>query len=353
MNAPPARSELVCVAHVHSTYSDGTATVAEMAAAARGTGADALLLTDHDSLAARRDGWEGWREGVLVMVGHEVSTRHGHYLAFGLDVEIDHRGLSEADICRAVADRGGVGFAAHPFSLGSRMSRRIGRPHPWSALEDEACHGIELWSLVTDAAEAWRSPLDAVRFMRRPGDWLAAPPRASLARWDDLCRGRRVPAIAGLDAHQTGVRVRGRVLSPMPHERYFGLVRTHLLLERPPTGESAPDAALALSALRAGSCFIGVDAHADSRGFRFWAESTNRRVEMGEEAGAGDFQLQAILPRPARVRLLRDGQRVAEVSGDRLVHRTSAAGVYRIEAALELGGRERLWLLSNPIYLRV
>jgi predicted metal-dependent phosphoesterase TrpH len=51
--------DVSCVVHVHSTYSDGTATIAELAAAAAAAGADALLLADHDSLQARRDGWQG------------------------------------------------------------------------------------------------------------------------------------------------------------------------------------------------------------------------------------------------------------------------------------------------------
>ena len=53
---------LACVAHVHSTYSDGTATVAELVNAAEVAGADCLLLTDHDTGEARRRGEEGWRE---------------------------------------------------------------------------------------------------------------------------------------------------------------------------------------------------------------------------------------------------------------------------------------------------
>ena len=77
--------ELSCVVHLHSTYSDGTATVPELLEAARNADVDALLLTDHDTLAARRDGWEGDHEGVFLFVGIEVSPKHGHYLAFGVD----------------------------------------------------------------------------------------------------------------------------------------------------------------------------------------------------------------------------------------------------------------------------
>src|SRR3954451_20157050 len=113
--------DLACIVHVHSTYSDGTASVPEILAAARSAGADAVLLTDHDTLGARRDGWEGRHDGVLLMVGMEVSPKQGHYLAFGTDRVIPHRGRSPREIAAAVRASGGVGFAAHPFSRGGRM----------------------------------------------------------------------------------------------------------------------------------------------------------------------------------------------------------------------------------------
>src|SRR4051794_1550695 len=168
--------DLSCVLHVHSTYSDGTATVDEILAAARQAGAGCVLLTDHDTLQARRDGWEGWHDGVLLIVGHEISPRGGHLLAFGLDEEVAHRGRSEAAACAEVARRGGLAIAAHPFSAGSRMSRKIGRPHPWPALEAPCLTGVEVWSLTTDLAEGWRSPLEAVRSLRDPEPALDGPP---------------------------------------------------------------------------------------------------------------------------------------------------------------------------------
>lgn len=55
----PGLYDLACAIHIHSTFSDGTASVEELCASARATGRDAVLLTDHDTLAARRAGFEG------------------------------------------------------------------------------------------------------------------------------------------------------------------------------------------------------------------------------------------------------------------------------------------------------
>ncbi|HKO28527.1 MAG TPA: hypothetical protein VJU80_13795 [Solirubrobacteraceae bacterium] len=41
------------------------------------------------------------------------------------------------------------------------------RPHPWSALAECGTVGIELWSLVTDTAERWRTPRQVLSFLRR------------------------------------------------------------------------------------------------------------------------------------------------------------------------------------------
>ena len=49
---------------------------------------------------------------------------------------------------------------------------------------------------------------------------------------------------------------------------------------------------------------------------------------------------------------MRDGAEVATTNGTTLEHRAEGPGVYRVEAYREARGRERTWVLSNPIYLR-
>jgi PHP domain len=342
--------DVSCVIHVHSTYSDGTATVGELAAAAAATGADALLLTDHDSLQARRDGWQGWHDGVFVLVGTEVSAQQGHYLAFGVDEEIPHAGRSALQIAAAVRHAGAIGFAAHPFSTGGHMlfaplARRIALPHGWPALDDpRGCDGIELWSLTTDAAESWRTPAEAVRWMRDPQAAIAAgPPPAHLRRWDALTARRRVPAIGGLDGHAPGVRVRGRVRSPLSHDRTFNLLRTHLLCE-PPLSERT-----LLAALADGAAWLSCPCVARATGARLWAERPDGSVvPMGAEAPAGRAVLRVRLPRNATIRVIRDGSPVHETHAAALDLDVDGAGRYRVEARID----ERVWLLSNPVYLR-
>jgi hypothetical protein len=347
---PLALHGLACVAHVHSTYSDGTATVAEIVAAAHEAGADCVLLTDHDSLEARRRGEEGWRGRVLLLAGHEVSPKVGHLLVFGLDAVIPHAGRTERDILAAARAAGGVSFVAHPFSAGSRMSKVIAPPHGWTLLDDELSGGIELWNLSADAAEQWRTPWEALAFLRDPMRTLRGPPARHLESWDRLCLRRRVPALGGLDAHQKGIRIRGRVRSPMPNARYFAMLQTHVLLPRPPAGDLASDRAAVYAALGEGRCYLSFEGLAPGRGFRFWAEAGGSAAPMGVRVDPGAWTMRAIAPRRARLRLLRDGTPVHEAEGDRLEHAVGREGCYRVEARLP--GDERLWLVSNPVYVR-
>lgn len=353
----PALRDVACVIHVHSTYSDGTATVEELIEATRASGRDALLLTDHNTRAAARGGWEGSHDGVALIVGNEVTLRGGHFLAFGLEEEIVHRGRDEAQIVADVAARGGFGFAAHPFSAGSEMAERyrrgLGRPHAWPGLDSGGMAGIELWSLTTDEAEAWRSPSEAISWLRDPEAHLDGPPAHHLRAWDALCRQRPVVAIGGIDAHQRGLRLpSGRVLTPMANERYFRMLATYVQVPACTAAGFEPLRDALFESLREGRCYLGVDAVCPARGFRFWGERDGAHVAMGSELPAGELRLGATLPHAGRIRLLCDGRPVAEAVGTELAAEVDAPGVYRIEASRRSRGRERAWILSNPIYLR-
>ena len=336
----PLLTDLACVVHLHTTHSDGTGTTADVIRAARRGAVDVVLLTDHDTLAGKAD--EGWHGDVLLLVGEEVSPwRRDHTLVFGVERVLDHRDRPVAEVVREAP----LAFAAHPFSPGSRRFRRFeGMPH--TAPFANSITGVELWSFVTDTAERADSVGEILRFIVTPLSAIRHPPSANLIEWDRACRRRRVVAIGGLDAHQVGVRLAGRVpLRLMSYSRSFRYLRTHVLVREEPDGELEHDRAQVYDALGEGRCYIAVDGLAPARGFAFSGD----RVVMGEEAPHEEGRaLHVRVPRPAQIRLLRDGELVETVSGAELDHEVRRAGVYRVEAWL---GRS-CWILSNPIYLR-
>ena len=357
MTAPATMDQLhdaAGVVHVHSTHSDGTGTVRQIAAAARHNGLDFVLLTDHDTLAAKERGEEGWYGPVLVVVGEEVSPiGQNHYLAFGLDRPIRHRGLSPAEIVQSVNEAGGFGFLSHPFSRGSERFRRAAGM-PWRDLECAGYAGLELWSFVTDTAERIGGVADIFRFVFTPGRFVDKPPQRNLDEWDGLCRVRRCVALGGVDAHQIGIRIGPVVpLRLMSYRRSFGFLHTHLLLDGPPSGELEADRSSLHAAMLAGRAYLAMDSLAPARGFRFGLEGETA-LAMGDEATfEGPCDIAVSLPTRARVRLLCDGAEVAVAEdATELRHVADRPGVYRVEAYLRAHGRERTWILSNPIYLR-
>ena len=87
-------------------------------------------------------------------------------------------------------------------------------------------------------------------------------------------------------------------------------------------------------------------------GFSFWARSGSSEATMGEILAFRDrVELRISVPQPARLRLLRDGQVVAQAVDSRLAMLSHEPGVYRVEAYRRHAGRERGWIFSNPIYV--
>ena len=174
-----ALHDLTCVAHLHSTHSDGTGTIPEIARAASHAGVDVVLLTDHDNLAGLAE--EGWYGDVLVLVGEEISPPgQDHYLAFGTTEHTRRRDRSPGRDLPSGGRRRRLRLRrapVQPRQPGSSPAWR--RACPFNDLD--CVDGIELWSMVTDTAEGLRSWADALRFVARPED-VDRPPAARQPR---------------------------------------------------------------------------------------------------------------------------------------------------------------------------
>ena len=139
----------------------------------------------------------------------------------------------------------------------------------------------------------------------------------------------------------------------MAYKRSFRHLRTHLLVDEPLRHELEADRAAVFGALRAGHAFLAVDSVAPAHGLSVLGRGRRRGADDGRRGAApATGRCAARLPAPARVRLMRDGAEVATANGTSLEHRAEGPGVYRVEAYRDARGRERTWVLSNPIYLR-
>jgi PHP domain len=356
--------------HVHSVFSyDGHGEADAIAAAARASGLEWIGMTDHDTLGARYEGFEGYRHGVHVVVGYEWSPKAGdHTLIYGEPEAIPETHpttLPPGEVIRIVGAAGAMAFVAHPDEV--RTALRQLPPLPWHDWSVRGMTGIELWNYMSEWAErltVW----NALDHAWRPARRMRGPSARTVAWWDALNRlvadtgspggsstrfagGERLTVgVSGVDAHGEGVRLFGRRWTVFPYERVFRTYTNVLLLEAPLPTEAAAARGAILRAIRDGRILFADRSKGDPLGTTFEAFLPDGRLGIGGVgvlAASATAELIARLPVPAEIHFLRDGQPFATANGRELRVATSLPGAYRIEARRA----GRAWLFTNPIVL--
>lgn len=287
--------------HIHSVHSDGELTPEQLIAAARTARLDFIASTDHNTVAAH-DTWDELTdEDLLVIIGAEVTTGTGHWLALGIERGqlIDWRyGASDGVIDRhldRVHSAGGLCIAAHPHA-----------PYPTGRFV-YPYHGfdaVEVWNGLWTSDRPWNADNEAALL-----DWgrnLTA----------DIRTGRWRPAIGNSDTHLVG---------------QIGIPHTVVLAE----GLSS-DAILA--GLRAGRSWIAESSAVD---LTFEASSGDHTAGIGEWLNTDG--------RPAEVRIGVRGVSDGTVS----VH--TRQGVLHLESLSSKGSDELRWMApaDDPIFVRL
>jgi predicted metal-dependent phosphoesterase TrpH len=158
--------------HVHSNYSkDGMSSVEQILKAARARGLDGVAITDHDTTAGGLYALEVVDKvapGLLIIPGEEVTTRSGHLIVLGITQDIP-RDMSVEDTIKEARRQGGIVVVPHPYNR-----PRHGMPIPKEA----------------DAAEVYNS-----RYILGMHNRMATR----------HARKRRLPEVAGSDAHQASL----------------------------------------------------------------------------------------------------------------------------------------------------
>jgi predicted metal-dependent phosphoesterase TrpH len=139
---------------------------------------DLIAVTDHDTVEGALQAAEyaaGLPLAPQVIVGEEVSSRHGHILGLFLERRV-RPGMSAAATIAAIHEQGGLAIAAHPFWRTERQARGRG------------VHGVGWWAaeLEFDAIEVENST---------PGFYLFN----QMAH--RLCEAAGRPEVGSSDAH--------------------------------------------------------------------------------------------------------------------------------------------------------
>jgi len=336
------------IIHVHSTYSDGTRSIPEIAAIANEVDADFLLFSDHNTLQAKLDGLEGWYGNVLVGIGSELNDPEdkNHFLAFDIQKPVGSLESAEQYICR-VREQGGLGIIAHPNE--SRGHIQEYPAYPWTLWRSDCFDGIELWNHMSEWMEGLTHKNKYIRVLH-PRRSIIAPKPETLAKWDELNIKRPALGIGGVDAHGFIHRLWGVI--PLRIFRYkvsFRTIRTYTLCSNRLSGnDDQKDLKEIYSALRSARCFVAHRYFGDPKDFRFWAENNQDWAQMGETLILKpNTKLWVHNPQPADTRLIFNGKTIGEKKGRDLYFKINRPGAYRIETRRS----KRLWILSNHIRL--
>jgi predicted metal-dependent phosphoesterase TrpH len=135
--------------HMHSTYSDGLATIEQILEHVQHhTQLDVIAITDHDVIEGALRARDLWAEGSYrfdFIVGEEISTKEGHMLALFIEQRIQP-GLSMERSIDLVHEQGGLAIVAHPLNPIFRHSCHryvLDRIH---SAKDVWLDGIETWN---------------------------------------------------------------------------------------------------------------------------------------------------------------------------------------------------------------
>jgi hypothetical protein len=355
MHSLPTLTDYAGVIHLHSSYSfDGHTPFAEIIKTANAHGIDFLMLTDHATLKARDDGFEGWHGRTLCIVGEEIAPRFNHYLAFQLNDTASFPGDSPDMPPQTYIDRvkrkGGIGFIAHPDHEGTALFHV--KHYAWTDWSVTGYTGLGIWDFMTDWQNSLTGYPRAILSYAFPALFLRGPSPRTLARWDRLTQDRKVVGIGELDNHATQKRIWGGSILIFPFKRVLRLIRTHILVADPLTGEGQKDIATLLDALKTGRTYVSLDHYRSASGFSFFATDGGRSATMGNDFLLDtSADLRVSVPHRARLRIVRNGTLVHQAIDTEVSLTIREPGTYRIEAALNVLGRYRPWIFSNPIYV--
>ncbi len=351
--------EIIVNLHMHTRYSDGSGTHKDIAEAAMQTGLDAVIVTDHNVLVQGVEGY--YRFGttrVLLLVGQEVhdqdrDPQKNHLLVFNANRDLSALADDPQSLINGVREAGGICFIAHPRDPEAPAFHET--DISWEDWTVQNFTGIELWNGLSELKTVVPTKLHGAFYAFFPKFIGHHPILEVLQRWDDLmANGNRIVAIGGSDAHALDLHMGPIHRIIFPYAFHFKTVNTHVFVPEPLSGDVSADKKMIYAAIAAGRCFVAYDLPAPTRGFTFKAKGLEKSVIMGEEISVkGGVTLQAHVPEPAEIRLIKDGKQIGVWKKNHACTFTATEpGVYRVEVYRNYLGKKRGWIYSNPIYVR-
>lgn len=331
--------------HIHSTYSDGTGTVEEIARAAKKAGLSWIIITDHNTMKAK----EGFYDGVCVIVGYEITPEdENHYIALDIKTPISPE-LPPLEFIQEVKNQGGFGFIAHPDGKISRKnSYRCLRWSDW-CIRDFG--GIEIWNYMSNWADTYheKNPFKSAYSFLFRNKVLSGPTREVLNWWDELNNEKQeiIPAIGGLDAHAFNIKKRFITVKVFPYENMFKSIINFIHLDEAMPSDFQGQRKAILNAVKTGKNIIMNSAWKNkSDSPLFYIQSEEKKAYGGESVELVECsKLMVELPLKSDIKIVHNGNVVLQKEAKKLEFNALQKGKYRIEAYY----KNHPYVFSNPI----
>ena len=329
--------EIVGVYHIHSVFSDGHKHPDKIAKIASSVSLDFIILTDHGNPNHKCLQSQGWKEGVLVLAGSELSVNRGHLVALAFNLPLSHFSHNAEEAAQQISALEGFSLIAHPYSKVS-----------WSWGKSFCYQGLEIINGDSILRKNFFSSLPYLPAVLAKPKYVLLKmmddPCQNLKKWDELNNNHSVYGYFSTDAH-------------LLYRSLFSLLQLHLLLKNPLASDFQKAKNQVYDTLRKGKFYNAIDAAAEARGFRFLAKKGKKTILMGETSILDSpVTLRIIAPFPfaKEIHLLRNGKTILRSTKRRVSFKAAHPGTYRVEVYL----REKTpldenipWIISNPIFL--
>lgn len=345
---PESYRELTGAIHIHSKYSDGTLTIPEIAHIANDVGLDFIMVSDHMTLEPLYQGLEGFYGKTAVLIGYEINDPNdkNHYLAFDLDKTFGPD-LSAREYVQKVKESNGLGIIAHPDEVRNELAKYPS--YPWTDWSIKGYDGIEIWNHMSQWMESLSS-WNAIKLIFMPRRALKGPTDRILRRWDEVNMRRKVVGVGSIDVHAYPYRMGPIRITIFPYKVQFKSIRTHILIPEPVSDDFGELKKALYQSLRSCRVFISNYRWGDASGFRFYAENSSGKAQIGDDISWNEnTQLAISSPAAAEFKLICNNQPVFSGMGKEFSIKAPNPGMYRVE--LYVNGKG--WIYSNHIGLKI
>lgn len=338
--------EAVGALHMHTLHSDGTGTMQDLISAAKEVGLDWIWVTDHDN----RDGrdFEGIRDGVVTVVGYEITPRRNHYLVSNIP-EVVSRDLPPAEFVTKARRLGAVGIVAHPDE---RAINEYSECYRWEDWSIRGFDGIELWNYMSDWIQQYTPRSKYLNFFFP--EWaLRGPTPETIRWWDELqAEGNHATGVFGVDVHAFKIKKAGILFEVYSYVHCFRALVNYLQLDAPLSSDFATAQGQIWDAIRRGRVIMSHNGRGNASGTTFLAvpEKSEQLYTVGDTVPlTPGLTLEFLCPLNAELRLYQNGNLVVrDANGRKLRYDCSAPGHYRVEA----WRRGKVWVMTNHIHVK-